>query len=379
LAALSALHLVQQGELELDTNVNEYLLGWKLPENEFTVDEKVTLRRLLTHTAGITVHGFPGYTQTDKFPTISQVLDGKGNTSKIEVDTIPGSIWRYSGGGYTVMEKIVEDTSQLSLDAYMDKFILPPLGMKNSTFQQPIGKEHYSNISAAYDYQGNIIKGLWHNYPEQAAAGLWTTAIDLAQYAIEIHEIYNGKKDSILTKETVDTMLTKHKGDWGLGLALKGEDDSLIFMHGGKNKGFTNKMLAFAKTGNAIIVMTNADNARTLIDEIFLSVSSYYHWDISKQNIIEVIQVSDEYLNQLAGTYKYDKQVPKIGDYFVEVSTNNNNLIIVDSHEGITKVFRAIDKTNFIEIESGDKLTIKFDQGKTVISLNNRFTFIKVN
>ncbi len=221
LAALSALHLVQQGKLDLDTNVNEYLLDWKLPENEFTISEKVTLRRLLTHTAGITVHGFPGYNQTDKFPTISQVLDGEGNTSKIELDTIPGSIWRYSGGGYTVMEKIVEDTSQLSLDAYMHKFILPQLGMHKSTFEQPIDKEHYSNLSAAYNYQGNIVKGLWHNYPEQAAAGLWTTATDLAQYAIEIYKIYNGKKNSILTKETVNAMLTKHKGDWGLGPALK--------------------------------------------------------------------------------------------------------------------------------------------------------------
>ncbi len=149
-------------------------------------------------------------------------------------------------------------------------------------------------------------------------------------------------------------------------------------MHGGKNKGFTNKMLALAKTGNAIIVMTNADNAKTLVDEIFISISSYYHWDISKQNIIEVMHVSDKYLNELTGTYKFDMQVPEIGDYFVEVSTQNNNLIIVDTHEGITKVFRYIDENSFIEIESGDKLTVKFNQGKTVISLNNRFTFIKV-
>ena len=113
LAALSALKLVEEGILDLDRDVNEYLKDWQIPDNEFTKDKKVTLRRLLTHTAGITVHGFPGYQQTDTFPSVTQVLNGKGNTPKIFVDTIPGSIWRYSGGGYTVMEKMVEDISGL--------------------------------------------------------------------------------------------------------------------------------------------------------------------------------------------------------------------------------------------------------------------------
>lgn len=115
-AALAALKLVENGNLDLDTNVNLYLTDWKIPENKFTKVEKVTLRRLLTHTAGMTVHGFPGYQQTDTFPSITQVLEGLGNTTKIFVDTIPGNLWRYSGGGYTVMEKVVEDVSGMPLE-----------------------------------------------------------------------------------------------------------------------------------------------------------------------------------------------------------------------------------------------------------------------
>jgi CubicO group peptidase (beta-lactamase class C family) len=113
---LAALKLVEEDSLNLDQDISEYLKDWQIPESQFTKDEKVTLRRLLTHTSGMTVHGFPGYKQTDTFPTIIEVLDGKGNTPQIFVDTIPGSIWRYSGGGYTLMEKLVEDISKKPLD-----------------------------------------------------------------------------------------------------------------------------------------------------------------------------------------------------------------------------------------------------------------------
>ena len=156
-AALSALKLVEEGKIDLDQDVNSYLNDWKIPENKFTQEEKVTLRRLLTHTAGMTVHGFPGYKQTDTFPSITQVLNGVGNTAKIFVDTIPGSIWRYSGGGYTVMQKMVEDISGLPLDVYMLKNILQPIGMWNSTYKQPLKTEDHTNISAAYDGDGKKI------------------------------------------------------------------------------------------------------------------------------------------------------------------------------------------------------------------------------
>ena len=229
IAALAALKLFENGSLELNKDVNDYLKDWQIPENKFTETEKVTLEKLLTHTAGITVHGFPGYKQTDKFPDIIEVLNGNGNTEKITVDTIPGSIWRYSGGGYTIMEKVVEDVSGTSLDKYMAQNILLPIGMKNSTFKQPISKALQTNNSGAYNSNDELVKGLWHNYPEQAAAGLWTTPSELALYCIEIQDIIQGKTDGILSKKTVEMMLTKHKNAWGLGPSLGKKNESLIF------------------------------------------------------------------------------------------------------------------------------------------------------
>jgi CubicO group peptidase (beta-lactamase class C family) len=378
LAALSALKLVENGSIDINEDVNIYLKEWKIPESNFTQVEKVTLRRLLTHTAGMTVHGFPGYQQTDTFPSISEVLNGNGNTPKIFVDTIPGSIWRYSGGGYTVLEKMVEDVSGLPLDEYMSKNILQAIGMKNSTYQQPLGSEYHSNASAAYDTDGKIIDGLWHNYPEQAAAGLWTTPTDLAKYCIEIQQILAGKENGILSKEIIGEMLTKHKNDWGLGPSLQWEQDSLIFRHGGKNAGFTNNLISFANRGNAVIVMTNADNGGKLIGEILRAVSNYYNWGISNPKVVEVMEVEDEKLNNLVGKYLLDFQVPDIGDYIIDIEMKDNKLFVTDSNNGETNVLAALEELKFIDLENGDEVVFQIGGDKLGILWNNRFQFYKI-
>tara|TARA_R110002033_G_scaffold171074_2_gene215746 strand:- start:994 stop:2430 length:1437 start_codon:yes stop_codon:yes gene_type:complete len=372
LAALSALKLFENDSLDLNKDVNYYLKKWQIPENKFTEIEKVTIEKLLTHTAGMTVHGFPGYQQTDKFPEIIDVLNGNGNTGKIVVDTIPGSIWRYSGGGYTVMEKVVEDVSELPLDEYMYKNILLPIGMKNSTYQQPITKEWQNNISAAYDGNGKLIKGLWNNYPEQAAAGLWTTASDLALYCVEIQDIFQGKRDGVLTKNTVDIMLTKHKNDWGLGPSLQGQKDSLIFGHGGKNAGFTNDMKAYAYEGNAVIVMTNADNGGKLISEIKNSISKFYNWSISQPKTIEVIALSDSDLKQYMGKYELKEQ-----GLIVEVQFKKNQIFLTNTPLGNLNLL-PMTNTKFIDIESGTILEFLVDEKVDGLIVNNRFNLTKI-
>lgn len=371
-AALAVLQLFERKSLALNKDVNAYLKNWQIPENKFTETEKVTLEKLLTHTAGMTVHGFPGYQQTDDFPEIIDVLNGKGNTAKITVDTIPGSIWRYSGGGYTVMEKIVEDVSGLTLEKYMAKNILLPMGMKNSTYQQPITKEWQKNISAAYNGNGQLIEGLWNNYPEQAAAGLWTTPSDLARYCIEIQNIAQGEKEGILTKETVEKMLTKHKNNWGLGPSLKYEKDSLLFGHGGKNAGFTNDMKAYAYQGNALIVMTNADNGGKLISEIENAVSSYYNWSISRPNTIEVIDLPNTDLKQFAGKYELKQQ-----GLVLEVQFRENALVLPSTPVGSLSLL-PMTKTKFIDLESGTVIEFLVDEKVSGFMVNNAFKLVKI-
>ena len=379
LAALAALKLVENGIVDLDKDVNIYLKDWKIPESKFTKNDKVTLRRLLTHTAGITVHGFPGYKQTDTFPSINDVLNGNGNTPKILADTIPGSIWRYSGGGYTVMEKMVEVISGLPFEEYMSKNILHPIGMTNSTYEQPLDAEYHSNVSAAYDNDGNIIDGLWHNYPEQAAAGLWTTPSDLANYCLEIQKIHEGKKNGVLSKETIDEMLTKYKNNWGLGPSLQWEGDSLIFRHGGKNAGFTNEFISFANRGNAVIVMTNADNGRKIIGEILRSISGYYNWGISNQKVVEVKEVDAEKLKKFVGKYLLDFQVPEIGDYIIDIQIKDSKLFVTDSNSGENSILTPLDELKFIDLENGDEVLFQIGGDKEGLLWNNRFQFDRID
>jgi len=381
LAALSVLKLMEDGKIELDEDVNKYFEDWKIPGNDFTKYEKVTLRRLLTHSAGMTVHGFPGYQQTDSFPSIEAVLNGKGNTAAIYVDTFPGSLWRYSGGGYTVMEKLVEDISGLPFEEYMAKNILLPMGLENSTYEQPLPSNLHASASAAYDNKGELIQGLWHNYPEQAAAGLWTTPIDLAKYCIEIQKVLAGKANGILTQETVRMMLTKHKNDWGLGPSLAWDADSLRFQHGGKNAGFTNDLIAFAHHGKAIIIMTNADNGGKLIGEIIRSVSKYYDWGINKPRIVETVELPNDQLNKFVGHYKLDFQVPGIGDYLIKIQLKNNHLFVEDPNNNDTNVLTALDDFKFIDLEKGDEVEFQASEDTDRIGLlwNGTYHFYKID
>lgn len=378
IAALGALKLVQEGKMLLDADINTYLTNWKVPNSKFTQTEKVTLERLLTHTAGMTVHGFPGYSQTDTFPDITTVLDGKGNTPAIFVDTIPGSIWRYSGGGYTVMEKAVEDVSGQALEVYLAENIIAPIGMSNSTYGQPLPEKYHANASAAYDNKGNLIDGLYHNYPEQAAAGLWTTPSDLAKYYMEIQAIRAGKENGFLSKEIVDQMLIKHKNNWGLGPALGEKEGELLFGHGGKNAGFTNDMIGFVDKGDAIIVMTSADNGSGLIGEIYRGISDYYNMEIRNPTIVELADLSQEQLELLTGKYKLNQEVPGIGEYFITLSVQDGKILVHDPNTGDENLLSPNSETEFVDINTGDR--VKFQSNENPIGLlwGGNFQFYKV-
>ena len=378
LAALAVLKLWEEGRVDLEADVNTYLKGWQVPDTSYTASEKVTLRRLLTHTAGMTVHGFPGYAADEGFPGIKQVLNGEGNTPRITVDTIPGSIWRYSGGGYTVMQKVVEDVSGQPLEAYMRDHILKPMGLNESTYQQPLGSKYAGYASAAFNAQGEMVAGLWHNYPEQAAAGLWTTPSDLGRYCLEIQQIYRGKENGILKPETISAMLSKHKGDWGLGPSLQREGDSLLFGHGGKNEGFSNNMLAFAGQGDAMVVMTNADRGVALMGEIMRAISDTYGWRISVPRKVTLVPQPADSLSRFTGRYQLDFQVPDIGDYMVEVTMGDGTLEVFDPNNGERNTLSPLGPKEFIDLASGDEVQVSLEGAKPEILFNGRFRFVRL-
>jgi CubicO group peptidase (beta-lactamase class C family) len=303
-AATAALKFVQDGLLELDEDVNGKLVSWRVPENEFTGAQSVTLRGLVTHTAGMTVHGFPGYARDEEVPSTVGVLDGEGNTPPIRVDTEPRTQYRYSGGGYTVMQRLLTDVAGVPFPEIMRETVLEPFGMSESTYEQPLPEARWEQAATGYRSEGDEVEGKWHIYPEMAAAGLWTTPSDLARFAIAIQEAYNGESEKVLSTEMARRMLTPDMEGHGLGPAIQG--GGARFGHGGSNEGFRCTFTAFIEGGNGAVVMTNSDAGGALAGEILLNIALEYGWPGFEQDERTIAELEPAVYEELAGRYEIE-------------------------------------------------------------------------
>jgi CubicO group peptidase (beta-lactamase class C family) len=280
LTAMAALSLAQAGKLGLDDNVNLELKSWRVPDNEFTRDQKVTLRRLLNHSAGVTVEDVGSYAADERLPTLVQALDGvnPAHSPPIRVDMVPGTKWRYSGGGYSVVQQVLIDVTGQPFAELMQDLVLRKIGMSHSTFEQPLPRDWEAIAATGHDVNGEPLKGRWHIFPQAAAAGLWTTPTDLAQFAIELQRSYKGTSNRVLSVDMTRQMLTKQLGGYGLGLWLGGKDEITNFSHAGQNEGFTCILVAYLDTGRGAVVMTNGDRGSGLFNEILRAIAREYGW-----------------------------------------------------------------------------------------------------
>ena len=308
-SALAALRLVEAGKLSLDEDVNLRLKTWKVPASPFTTTEKVTLRRLLSHSAGVTVHGFPGYAVDETVPTLVQVLDGvpPTNTAPIRVDTTPGAIWRYSGGGFTIMQQLLIDVTGTPFPELLQQSVLAPIGMTASSFAQPQPPARPALTASAYYADRSPVKGRWHLYPEMAAAGLWTTPTDLARFAIEIQEALAGKGHGVISQAMARQYLTEQKGGSGLGIGVRGTGPDLNFAHGGRDEGFDAQLIAFAETGQGVAVMINANDNSRMMRNITGFIARTYRWPNEPTPVPAArtgVPVPRQLLDQYAGWYE---------------------------------------------------------------------------
>jgi CubicO group peptidase (beta-lactamase class C family) len=329
-AALAALRLVEQGKLSLDQDVNERLTSWKVPENDFTKTEKVTLRRLLSHSAGLTVSGFPGYPAGFPAPALVQVLDGQkpANTAAIRADVVPGTIWRYSGGGYTVMQQLLMDVTGRPFPPLLADLVLRPIGMTDSTYEQPIPEARRAGAASGHLSTGGLLPSRYHTYPEMAAAGLWTTPTDLARFLIEIQQALQGRS-KVLTAAMARQMVTVQRGSYGLGLAIEGAGPSATFGHGGSNAGFKCAMTASLEGGRGAVVMTNGDQGGRLASEILRAIAAEYDWPSHRPRQKTVVTVEPAELAPLAG--RYELRPGRV----LTVALEGGTLFVIDGKERV--------------------------------------------
>lgn len=284
-AATGALSLVEQGKLALDENVNEKLKSWKVPDNEFTTTEKVTLRRIMSHTAGLTVHGFPGYDVDAPVPTLVQIFNGEkpANTAPIRVDIVPGTKERYSGGGVTIEQQLMMDVTGKPFPTLMRELVLDKIGMNESSYEQPLPAARAAMTAGGAYMDGKPVHGKWHVYPEMAAAGLWTTPTDLAKFAIEIALSKQGKSNRVLSQKMTQEMLTPVLEEAGLGFFME-KDNPGVFGHNGADEGFQALLTMNADTGNGVAMMADSDNGISVMNSVLRRVAKEYGWHYKMQD-----------------------------------------------------------------------------------------------
>jgi CubicO group peptidase (beta-lactamase class C family) len=294
--ALGQLVAVERGLLSLDTPINDALTSWKLPDNELTRAKPVTLRMLLSHTAGTTVHGFLGYSAAETIPTIRQILDGQppANSAPIRVDLAPGTRFRYSGGGTTISQLALTEKAKQPYPQILDELILRPLGMTSSSFEQTLTPARLQHAAVGYGTDGKVVTGKRFRYPEMAAAGLWTTPTDLGRFFLEITQARAGRSTRI-SKATAIEMTTKviaiEDGPAeavGMGVFLMTKKGAPYFGHGGSDIGFQADALASLESGRGIIVMANSENGHRLFPEIHRTVFAAFGWPGAELPIVRV-------------------------------------------------------------------------------------------
>jgi len=357
-AATVALRLVDEGLLDLDSDINEKLTSWLVPANEFTAAEPVTLRGLLTHTAGLTVHGFPGYGLDEVVPTTVEVLEGLGNTDPVRVDLEPRTQWRYSGGGYTVMQLLVTDVTGVSFPDLMAARVLQPLGMTSSRYEQPLSAELRPIAAVGYRGDGGEVDGQYHTYPEMAAAGLWTTPSDLARWAMALQAAHRGQAHPVLAAAMTTAMLTPDLNGQGLGPGLR--VGGAYFGHGGANEGFRCDLMAQLDGTQGVAIMTNSDNGSAVIAELRLTIAREYGWEGVEPTVKSVVELGDEALARYAGSYRAEG-VP--GD--VEIVIEGETLVAVLTGSGQRVVFLAESETEFFDAEDGTPMLFEVDASGT--------------
>lgn len=365
--ALAALRLVREGRLALDEDVNTRLTSWQVPLNEFTRKEHVTLRRLLSHNAGVGVHGFSGYAPRAALPTTLQILEGvpPANNQRVTVEALPGSGWSYSGGGYVIVQQLIMDVTRKSFAGALHSLVLEPAHMTRSTFVQPLPKAWGARTASGHQTDGKRLPGRWAVFPEVGPAGLWSTPSDLARMAIEIQKQVEGTSEKILTRGLAQEMVTRQAGDWGLGVELGSGKGEPHFGHTGNNPGFQSALIFSTRARNGVAIMTNGNNQSGLFYEIVYAVAKEYGWAGYTPDEREVVAVDPGVLKPYAGRYLAS------GAPAFEITANDARLFVVGGPFGDQPLeLLAESPTRFFILSTGFRFEFATDDaGKVRLTL----------
>ncbi|HET6768692.1 MAG TPA: serine hydrolase domain-containing protein, partial [Chitinophagaceae bacterium] len=369
--SMGILKLVQMGKLDPEADINNYFKSWKFPYDSVSKSKKISTHNLLSHTAGLDIHGFPGYKRMDTLPTIQQILDGKrpANTKAVRSLFEPGTKFKYSGGGTTITQLMLTDITGSDYADWMQKNVLQPLGMTNSSYRQPSADT--VNLATGYYGNGQPVTGKYHVYPEQAAAGLWTTPSDLAKYIIECQLALVGKSQQVLSTAMMKKRLTPYiDSAAALGVFIDKRKGQSWFNHNGGNEAFLCTSYGSMEGGNGVVIMINGENF-AVISELLNSVATVYDWKgFYNPTFKKTVRVPNDSLQQYTGRYLLMKDTLTIlfcGDdlciqqngepetgYQMHFTDHNNFSIREVPNAAFTILRNATGKVDALQLKQGD-------------------------
>jgi CubicO group peptidase (beta-lactamase class C family) len=368
-AAMGVLKAVQDGVFGLDDDINDILTSWQLDTGEFS-DRPVTPRTLTSHTSGLgDGFGFPGYDPAGPIPTVIQILEGEApsNTRRLFMERPPMSLMEYSGGGVTLMQQALADARGKPFEDILRDHVLLPISMKNSTYENPLPPDRDRSAARGHDGDGQSRGAKWHVYPEMAAAGLWTTASDLARFAIEVQKSAIGESNKVLSREMVQEMLTPvGVGDFAVGFTIQKIGQGWYFGHGGSDWGFQADLVAHKVHGYGLAIMTNSDQGFAVMQELRQRVERAYEWDSVASSAprgydppleLEAIELSQEVLDDYIGEYQLNEQVT------LSITLENGALRWHHSLFGPAPIFAADRDHLFLRVAPVEVLFTRDDAG----------------
>lgn len=338
----AAIRMKTAGLIDFDKNIETYLSSYHLPAGPQTDANPVTFRNLLAHTAGVTPGGHVGYAQNQPIPTDQQTLRGEApsNSRRVEVLDAPGASLAYSGGGYTVVEVALQDQINKPFDQIMREWLLAPVGMKQADFTMPLPSSNYPHTARGYQVDGTIVPGGWRNHPEQASAGLWATATDLATFLLEIRKGYEGNSN-IFSQASILEMLSNPIDDHAYGFRLIGEGDQVFLTHYGGTVGYRAGMTLNLRTGDGAVYLTNSDNGANLGVEFFNAVSRAYDWSAFREVQVTRATQPVDVLQALTGQYAFADQNWKVS--------------VVYENQALTLLFPNGDRYPMVPVQGGSR------------------------
>lgn len=373
IASIAALQLVGRQKVDLDKPVNSFLKSWQVPNNQFTTKKPVTLRHLLSHRSGASIHGFRGYKPSDRIPSLTEILNGEppANTDKVTIGHIPGTQYKYSGGGFQVVQLLIEDLEETSYEQFVDESIFSPLNLTRSNFDYP---QRDSNAAVGHvGADSKPIPGQGFFYPELAAAGLWSTPSELVTIGANLARDRKGA-NSLLPKHLVNQLIPESESEAGLGFGLNNDGDGVAFVHNGHNPGFSARWINYADGRASVAILTNSDSGGQLIREVLSALGEIYGWKQDAYVAKETVALDPEWTAQLTGQYFFDDSDTKPA---ATIFTEEGKLWLEGALTKKTRLYPTSETAFFISSGLNLKLIKNESGAPTALDIEGELTLTK--